>query len=665
MQTRGTVLLEETFYIFNKKKTVYRVKLTEKGLSLQKESNGNSKSETIQLDDIVGCRCMRRKRRKSESCVCRPMTPGRKSGLSVVEENSTEQDENDSSVYLYIYSYLLKKGRGVKSSTLKRDKMTITLRFRSFDHLEDNMREAQRWRVAIKYLVRNKPVPPAVLMPRDHLDQDYMAEIPNSGEDRRLLVFVNPKSGSGKAKEMFERRVVPLLIDAELPYDLHLTSGPNDARRFVRQRHDLTSTYSDIVIVSGDGLMFEVINGLLERPDWGEACQLGLGIIPGGSGNGLAKSVSFAQGEPYSQNPVLVSALNVVKGHKAPMDLIRVETKSLVPDSPSKILYSFLSIGWGLISDIDIESERLRSIGGQRFTIWSLARLVGLRTYRGRLSYSIAPGYRSAGNGPLLRRSTSETEAINNLSNGQNNGFNGNLRSQSCHEDLSAPLSLPSDRSPAPRMRLNSTASSISEEFSVLEYEIDGEVLGETAGPENINPNGSRLRLDSFYSAKSRSSAFYSVAASSYHSLTLPDDDQSPDAICMYGPASRLPALTQPVPSSWTVIDGDFVMVHANYQSHIGSDCYIAPDARPDDGVIWLAVIRAGATRSQLLQFLLGVSSGSHIHMPIVQMIPVTAFRLEPESVKSTGHITVDGELVDYGPIQAEVMPGMARVLTR
>jgi len=43
-------------------------------------------------------------------------------------------------------------------------------------------------------------------------------------------------------------------------------------------------------------------------------------------------------------------------------------------------------------------------------------------------------------------------------------------------------------------------------------------------------------------------------------------------------------------------------MVHANYQSHIGTDGYIAPDARPDDGVIWLLVIRAGASRSQLLQ---------------------------------------------------------------
>lgn len=43
-------------------------------------------------------------------------------------------------------------------------------------------------------------------------------------------------------------------------------------------------------------------------------------------------------------------------------------------------------------------------------------------------------------------------------------------------------------------------------------------------------------------------------------------------------------------------------MLHASYQSHIGTDGYIAPDARPDDGVIWLLVIRAGASRSQLLQ---------------------------------------------------------------
>lgn len=77
---------------------------------------------------------------------------------------------------------------------------------------------------------------------------------------------------------------------------------------------------------------------------------------------------------------MLISALSVVRRRLNQMDLVRVETRK-------QILYSFLSVGWGLLADIDIESERLRAIGAQRFTIWSLARLIGLRTYKGSVSY--------------------------------------------------------------------------------------------------------------------------------------------------------------------------------------------------------------------------------------------------------------------------------------
>lgn len=74
--------------------------------------------------------------------------------------------------------------------------------------------------------------------------------------------------------------------------------------------------------------------------------------------------------EPYNPDPILISALNIVGGNRCPMDLVRVETLT-------QVVYSFLSIGWGFIADIDIESERLRMIGSPRFTIWSIARLIG------------------------------------------------------------------------------------------------------------------------------------------------------------------------------------------------------------------------------------------------------------------------------------------------
>jgi hypothetical protein len=47
---------------------------------------------------------------------------------------------------------------------------------------------------------------------------------------------------------------------------------------------------------------------------------------------------------------------------------------------------------------------------------------------------------------------------------------------------------------------------------------------------------------------------------------------------------------------------GEFVLVHASYQSHLGSDCLFAPNSKLADGIIWLVVIRAGISRGQLLQ---------------------------------------------------------------
>lgn len=44
-------------------------------------------------------------------------------------------------------------------------------------------------------------------------------------------------------------------------------------------------------------------------------------------------------------------------------------------------------------------------------------------------------------------------------------------------------------------------------------------------------------------------------------------------------------------------------------------------------------------------------------------MIPVKAFRIEPEEGVN-GYITVDGERVDYGPLQAEIFPSLATVMS-
>lgn len=40
----------------------------------------------------------------------------------------------------------------------------------------------------------------------------------------------------------------------------------------------------------------QVVNGLMERPDWEEALKTPLCILPGGSGNALAASINYYAG---------------------------------------------------------------------------------------------------------------------------------------------------------------------------------------------------------------------------------------------------------------------------------------------------------------------------------------------------------------------------------
>lgn len=132
----------------------------------------------------------------------------------------------------------------------------------------------------------------------------------------------------------------------------------------------------------------------------------------------------------------------------------------------------------------------------------------------------------------------------------------------------------------------------------------------------------------------------------------------------MYGPPSRLPAMTAPVPDSWKSISGEFVMVRAAYQTHLSTDCFFAPLSKFKDGIIWLLIIMVGSWRAQLLIFMLVLGSGTHIprqENEYIQMVPVTAFRIEP--VGQAGYMTVDGENVEYGPSQAEIVPSLTRVM--
>ncbi|CDQ73827.1 unnamed protein product [Oncorhynchus mykiss] len=326
-----------------------------------------------------------------------------------------------------------------------------------------------------------------------------------------VMLLVNPHSGKGQALSLFTGHVQRMLNEAGVPHTLVITERQNHARELVREA-DL-SQWGALVIMSGDGLLFEVVNGLMEREDWEEAIQTPLGILPGGSGNALAASIHHYSGaQPVSSEELLISCgFLLCKGLVSRMDLASVHLGSS-PSNPTR-LFSFLSLAWGFVADVDVESEKYRHVGAARFTMGTLVRLASLRVYKGRLAY-------------------------------------------------------------------------------------------------------------------------------------LPVDE--------------------PVPSDWVVVpEEDFVLMLAMYQSHLAKDLYAAPDSTLDDGLIHLIYVRAGISRTALLRLFLAMEKGTHLanNSPHLVYTRVRALRLEPYSSK--GVITVDGEVVEYGPVQAQVHGGIARLITR
>lgn len=285
-----------------------------------------------------------------------------------------------------------------------------------------------------------------------------------------------------------------------------------------------------------------------------------------------------------SSEELLVSCgFLLCKGLVSRMDLVSIHLSS------SSRLFSFLSLAWGFVADVDIESEKYRHVGAARFTVGTLVRLASLRVYKGKLAY--LPATEDHGNEEGLR---------NNVT-------------LHCNNQTPSRPAPPSRGSPCQNTFHNSCHSNNS------------------------------LKVRRTESTPTRSAT---------KSLTGPPD-------------SLLLPLDQPLPSDWVVVqEEDFVLMLAMYQSHLAEDLLAAPGAAADDGVIHLFYVRAGISRASLLKLFLAMEKGAHLATNCQHLVytKVRALRLEPYSPKGT--ITVDGEVVEYGPLQAEVHRGLARLIT-
>ena len=100
----------------------------------------------------------------------------------------------------------------------------------------------------------------------------------------RYLFVLNPKSGPRTRAQNLVRKIDGFFHKSRHDYEFAFTTGPGDATEIAR---DAINDRFDVVVASGgDGTVNEVATSLIHS-------DAALGIIPLGSGNGIARSLSI------------------------------------------------------------------------------------------------------------------------------------------------------------------------------------------------------------------------------------------------------------------------------------------------------------------------------------------------------------------------------------
>ncbi|KAJ7940613.1 ATP-NAD kinase-like domain-containing protein [Mycena leptocephala] len=193
---------------------------------------------------------------------------------------------------------------------------------------------------------------------------------------RRLKVIINPHGGNKKGVAVFNKTVEPILRAAQCTLDIIHTTRGGHAYEIAQS---ISLDYDAMVIVSGDGLIHEVLNGFAHHKQPMNAFRIPLAPVPTGTGNGLSLNIlGLADGFD-----VCAAALNVIKGLPMKVDVFSVTQNG-------KRSISFMSQSLGLAADLDIGTENLRWMGETRFMYGFLRGLVQFKPCSFQLSYKAA-----------------------------------------------------------------------------------------------------------------------------------------------------------------------------------------------------------------------------------------------------------------------------------
>ncbi|KAK9068756.1 hypothetical protein SSX86_012871 [Deinandra increscens subsp. villosa] len=481
------------------------------------------------------------------------------------------------------------------------------------------------------------------------LASDFSYSHIKSKRPPRMLVILNPRSGRGRSSKVFHNLVEPIFKLAGFKLEVVKTTSAGHARDLAFNV-DFSTCPDGIICVGGDGIVNEVLNGLLCRDNQKEAISIPIGIIPAGSDNSLVWTVLGVR-DPVS------AALAIVKGGLTATDVFAVEWVQT-----GVIHFGMTVTYFGFISDVlELSESYQKRFGPLRYFVAGVLKFLCLPKYSYQLEYLPA----SREKNDLERQALADKDEVD-MSDLYTDVMRSNADGIPRASSLSSIDSIMTpDRS---GLEMDTTCSSTEPSDYVRAIDPKSKRLSSsrsnvTSDPEVIHPQlpisstlnwprtRSKSRTDKGWSGLTSSQ---DPTRSSWGNLGANDKEDISSTLSDPGPIwdpepkwdtepnwemenpIELPGPPEDVESgerrtsrarmeeSWVVKKGKFLGIlvcnHSCKTVQSLSSQVVAPKAEHDDNTLDLLLVH-GSGRLRLLRFFLLLQMGRHLSLPYVEYV--------------------------------------------
>jgi len=524
----------------------------------------------------------------------------------------------------------------------------------------------------------------------------------------RILVILNPRSGHGRSSKVFHNKVEPIFKLAGLMMEVVNTSYAGHAKNLAATV-DFSTCPDGIVCVGGDGIVNEVLNGLLSRNDQKEAVSVPIGIIPAGSDNSLVWTVLGIR-DPIS------AAMAIIKGGLTAADVFSAKwIQAGVVHYGTTVSY------FGFLSDVlELSEKYQKRFGPLRYFVAGFLKFLCLPKYSFELEY--LPMTKDALSESQQRMSSAKEERADMselyddiMQRSRKEGF-PRASSLSSIDSMMSPSRTPVEGS------ITSAANEPSEVVRALDPKSKRLSIGRNnnivSEPEEVlhpqphfssNTNWPRTRSKSRTEKTSTASGLTTTneSRSSWAATSAYDREDISSTVSDPGPiwdpepkwdaeprwdteptweerenesTIELPhsppddieigggMLVPSMDEKWVVRKGNYLGVlvcnHSCRTVQSLSSQVIAPKAEFDDRALDLLLV-GGTGRWRLLRFFILLQFGRHLSLPYVEYVKVKSVKLRPGAKTQVG-CGIDGELLQAkGQVLCSMLPEQYRLIGR